>query len=130
VGDLTLPLSTEAEIPVEVEKQVAAAVEESDAIIFVVDGKEGPVDGDKAILDWLRKQHSDKAVSLFASISNGSHVLQVVLAVNKCENSSSADFNASLFWELGVQPFPVSAMTGLGTGELLDERKQPSAQDS
>ena len=51
-----------SEIPVGVEKQVAAAVDESDVIIFVTDGQDGPVDGDQEILSWLRKQHSTKPV--------------------------------------------------------------------
>lgn len=55
-------VATEKEIPVGVEKQVAAAVEESDVVIFVVDGQEGPMDGDFEILTWLRKQHSKKPV--------------------------------------------------------------------
>lgn len=44
----------------------------------------------------------------------------VVLAVNKCENAAKADLMASEFWELGVEPRPVSAISGTGTGELLD----------
>lgn len=54
----------DVDIPFGVEKQVAAAVDESDAILFVVDGQEGPVDGDVEILSWLRKRHSTKPVQI------------------------------------------------------------------
>ena len=114
-------IPADQEIPVGVEKQVAAAVDECDLVLFVVDGKEGPMDGDTEILDWLRKQHSDKPVRVdILPVQESSSGRQVLLAVNKCEKARTADFNASLFWELGLEPFPVSAVTGLGTGELLD----------
>ena len=45
---------------------------------------------------------------------------KVVLAVNKCENANKADLMASEFWELGMEPMPVSAISGTGTGEMLD----------
>lgn len=93
------------EIPLGVEVQVAVAVEEADAVIFVVDGTLGLTGGDEEIVSWLRSQHSK---------------LPVVLAVNKCENYKVADQQAAGFWELGMEPFPVSAISGLGTGDLLD----------
>lgn len=93
------------EIPLGVEVQIAVAVEESDAVIFVVDGMVGLTVSDQEIISWLRSQHSN---------------LPVVLAVNKCENFREADQMAAGFWELGMEPFPVSAISGLGTGDLLD----------
>ncbi|GMH36796.1 hypothetical protein BSKO_04669 [Bryopsis sp. KO-2023] len=93
------------EIPIGVEIQVAMAVEEADGVVMVVDGQVGLTGSDQEIMDWLRTQHSDKPL---------------VLAVNKCENYRSADEMASGFWELGIEPFPVSAISGLGTGDLLD----------
>lgn len=46
--------------------------------------------------------------------------LQVTLAVNKCENAAKADLQAADFWGLGLEPIAVSAISGSGTGELLD----------
>lgn len=40
--------------------------------------------------------------------------LAVVLAVNKCENASKADLQAAEFWSSGLEPFPVSAISGSG----------------
>eukprot|EP00210_Caulerpa_lentillifera_P000067 g63.t1 len=100
------PTQMDDEIPFGVELQVAAAVHEADCIVFVVDGREGPTAGDSEILMWLKKSHSNKPV---------------VMAVNKCDNGSTADIEAAAFWELGIEPYPVSAISGLGTGDLLDQ---------
>ena len=45
---------------------------------------------------------------------------QVTLAVNKCENAALADQQAADFWALGLEPIAVSAISGSGTGDLLD----------
>ncbi len=52
---------------------------------------------------------------------------QVVLAVNKCENVQKADEQAADFWALGHQPLPVSAISGSGTGDLMDSLLEVSA---
>ncbi|KAK3032990.1 hypothetical protein RJ639_035818 [Escallonia herrerae] len=60
---------------------------------------------DEEIGDWLRKNYSDKCI---------------VLAVNKCESPRKGIMQASEFWSLGLTPLPISAVSGTGTGELLD----------
>jgi len=92
-------------LPSAIERQAAAAVEESDSVIMVVDGQTGPTASDEEVLMWLRQSHPGKAVTL---------------AVNKCENVGKADEQASVFWEFGIEPIAVSAISGSGTGELLD----------
>lgn len=92
-------------LPAAIERQAAAAVEESDVLVLVVDGQVGPTASDDEVLTWLRQSHPGK---------------KVVLAVNKCENTNKADEQAAVFWEMGVEPFPVSAISGSGTGELMD----------
>nr|MDJ0637162.1 ribosome biogenesis GTPase Der [Xenococcaceae cyanobacterium MO_188.B29] len=73
--------------------------------IFVVDGQTGPTAGDREIADWLRQQS-----------------VPVLLAVNKCESIEQGITQAAQFWELGLgEPYPISAIHGSGTGELLDE---------
>jgi len=42
------------------------------------------------------------------------------LCPERCENANKADLMASEFWELGLEPIPVSAISGTGTGEMLD----------
>ena len=44
----------------------------------------------------------------------------MTLAVNKCENAAVADQQAADFWALGLEPIAVSAISGTGTGDLLD----------
>ncbi|XP_061350231.1 uncharacterized protein LOC133295412 isoform X3 [Gastrolobium bilobum] len=60
---------------------------------------------DVEIADWLRKNYSNKCV---------------ILAVNKCESPRKRIMQVSEFWSLGFEPIPVSAITGTGTGDLLD----------
>src|ERR687885_538737 len=88
-----------------IREQAMAALAESSAAIFVVDGQEGPTAADEEIAEWLRQQS-----------------VPVLLAVNKCESPQQGIIQASQFWELGLgEPFPVSGIHGNGTGELLDE---------
>ncbi|KAK9939707.1 hypothetical protein M0R45_016396 [Rubus argutus] len=94
-----------ARMPSMIEKQATAAVEESSVIIFLVDGQAGLTAADEEISDWLRKNYSDK---------------YIILAVNKCESPRKGVMQASEFWSLGFSPLPISAISGTGTGELLD----------
>lgn len=88
-----------------IREQVMAALAESKAAIFVLDGKSGPTAGDTEIAEWLRQ-----------------HSVPVLLAVNKCESPDQGIIQASQFWELGLgEPYPISSIHGNGTGELLDE---------
>ncbi|KAL6341654.1 hypothetical protein AAG906_032775 [Vitis piasezkii] len=94
-----------ARMPTMIEKQATAAIEESSVIIFLVDGQAGLSAADVEIADWLRKTYSNKCI---------------VLAVNKCESPKKGIMQALEFWSLGFTPLPISAVSGTGTGELLD----------
>ncbi|XP_027353765.1 uncharacterized protein LOC113864354 isoform X1 [Abrus precatorius] len=94
-----------ARMPSMIERQATAAMEESSVIIFLVDGQAGLTAADVEIADWLRKNYSDKCV---------------LLAVNKCESPRKRIMQVSEFWSLGFEPLPISAISGTGTGELLD----------
>ncbi|MGI6678854.1 MAG: ribosome biogenesis GTPase Der [Dehalobacterium sp.] len=86
-----------------VKQQAEIAIEESDVIIFVVDGKTGITPDDEAVAQLLRKSKKP-----------------VVLAVNKIENfhKQAEVFD---FYQLGLgDPIPVSAIHGMNTGDLLD----------
>jgi len=88
-----------------IRQQALAALVDASAAIFVVDGQFGLMDGDREIAEWLRRQ-----------------AVPVLLAVNKCESIEQGLAQAAEFWELGLgEPYPVSAIHGSGTGELLDE---------
>ncbi|TVZ28600.1 GTP-binding protein [Gillisia sp. Hel_I_86] len=87
----------------EIDKQVVLAIEEADAIIFMVDVESGITGMDEDVANLLRKQ--DKPV---------------LLAVNKVDNSKRLE-NAVEFYNLGLGEFyPIASTSGSGTGELLD----------
>ena len=95
-------------LPGMIEAQAAEAVREADVLIFVTDGQSGLTAADKEIFRWLRKHHAD---------------IPVHLAVNKCESSTRGEEMVLDFWQLSsksVAPIGVSAISGTGTGELLD----------
>lgn len=88
----------------EINKQVALAIEEADVILFMVDVKTGAVDLDDHVAAILRR--SDKPV---------------ILVANKAD-SNEWQYNAAEFYSFGLgDPFCVSAASGSGTGDLLDE---------
>ncbi|XP_024986868.1 uncharacterized protein LOC112522040 isoform X1 [Cynara cardunculus var. scolymus] len=109
IGMEGIPLASReaavARMPSMIERQATVAVEESSVIIFVVDGQAGLNAADVEIGDWLRKNYSNKSI---------------ILAVNKCESPRKGIMQASEFWSLGFTPLPISAVSGTGTGELLD----------
>ena len=94
-----------AELPGMIEQQAAAAVAEADALIVVVDGQTGLTSADSDIITWLRRRYGSKPF---------------VLAVNKCESPVRGEAQAAAFWELGVEPVAVSAISSTGVGDLLD----------
>ena len=87
----------------EIKKQVLIAVEEANALIFMVDAATGITDLDEAMADVLRRSSKP-----------------VLLAVNKVDNHDRL-LEATEFYGLGFdQIFFISSMTGTGSGELLD----------
>jgi GTP-binding protein len=87
----------------EIRKQVVIAVDEANAILFMVDAATGITDLDDAMADILRRSKKP-----------------VFLVVNKVDNNERA-LEATEFFGLGFdETFFLSSMTGSGTGELLD----------
>ena len=86
-----------------VARQAEVAIEMADAIIFVVDAKVGPTATDEQVVRLLRKANKP-----------------VVLCANKVDGPSGEP-DATALWSLGLgEPYPVSALHGRGTGDLLD----------
>ena len=86
-----------------IREQTHIAIQEADEIIFVVDAKEGLTHIDKEIAAILRKSKK-----------------QVILAVNKVDNSS-AEFTTAEFHALGLgEPVSISALGGRQIGDFLD----------
>lgn len=83
--------------------QARVAVEEADVILHLTDARLGPTEADAAIARELRRSRAN-----------------VVLAVNKLDNPDD-DTERHRFYSLGEgEPHPVSAVHGLGVGDLLD----------
>ena len=88
----------------EIDKQVNLAIEEADAIVFMVDIEEGVTGMDQIIAQMLRRSQKP-----------------VFLTANKGDNNKRLE-NKSEFFVLGYENiYPVSAINGSGTGELLDD---------
>lgn len=88
----------------EIRKQVRIAMDEANAIVFMVDAATGITELDEAMADVLRRTSKN-----------------VFLVVNKVDNNERM-LEASEFYSLGFEKiFFLSSMTGSGTGELLDE---------
>ncbi|HWB27819.1 MAG TPA: ribosome biogenesis GTPase Der [Chitinophagaceae bacterium] len=87
----------------EIRKQVRIAIDEADALVFMVDAAVGITELDKDMTEILRKSTKP-----------------VLLAVNKVDNSQRL-LEATEFYSLGFDKiFFISSMTGSGSGELLD----------
>ncbi len=87
----------------EIRKQVVLAIDEADVILFLVEVSTGITDLDMMMADLLRR--TDK---------------KVVLVVNKVDNYSQI-YGSHEFYALGLgDPITISAMSGSGTGELMD----------
>ncbi|GGD27102.1 ribosome biogenesis GTPase Der [Nocardioides daphniae] len=83
--------------------QAEVAVTLADAVLFVVDATVGITDTDAAVVKVLRKSGKP-----------------VVLAANKVDDLR-AEAQAYELWNLGLgEPFPVSALHGRGSGDMLD----------
>ena len=83
--------------------QAEIAISLADAVLFVVDATVGITDADEAVVRILRKAGKP-----------------VVLAANKVDDERT-EAEAYGLWNLGLgEPFPVSALHGRGSGDLLD----------
>ena len=88
----------------EIRKQVSIAIEECDLILFLVDVMNGVTDLDTQVARLLRQNKKP-----------------VILVSNKVDNND-LQYSAAEFYKLGIgDPFCVSAMSGSGTGDLLDD---------
>ena len=101
----------------EIKKQVKLAVEEADAVLFMVDAKEGVTPMDEELAGVLRRAKKP-----------------VFLVANKVD-SHKLIHEVNEFYKLGMgEVYSISAVNGSGTGELLDDvvktlPEQPKVED-
>ncbi len=86
-------------------EQAEIAMAAADVILFLVDVRQGLVDADSKVADLLRRSKKP-----------------VILVVNKVDHFQKFMAEVYEFYNLGIgEPFPISAASRLGFGELLDE---------
>jgi GTP-binding protein len=87
----------------EIRQQVEIAIEEADVVVLLADARDGITAADQDVAQLLRRSGRP-----------------VILAVNKADNEARRQA-ALEFYELSLgEPYPISALHGTGTGDLLD----------
>ena len=90
-------------IHLRVAEQAEVAVDLADVVMFVVDATVGATDDDEAVVKLLRRSGKP-----------------VILVANKVDDQRT-EADAAALWNLGLgQPWPVSALHGRGSGDVLD----------
>ncbi|GIM57065.1 GTPase Der [Capnocytophaga canimorsus] len=88
----------------EIDKQVSLAIDEADAIVFMVDVEDGITGMDETVADLLRRSKKP-----------------VFVAVNKVDSNNRVA-NSHEFYAFGFENvYTLSSINGSGTGELLDD---------
>jgi len=89
----------------DIKLQASIAIDESDVIVFVVDGRTDLTSNDYAIRDMLMKTSK-----------------KVIIALNKLDNLKLQEERIYYYYELGFEyVIPVSALHNIGFDDLLDE---------
>jgi len=112
----------------DIREQAEIAMEEADVILLLTDAQQGVTEADREIVEILRRRQS---------IVEGRNHPPIILAVNKADSELYRE-NALDFYSLGLgEPFPISAIHGTGTGDLLDEvvsnfpkQEEPEEEDT
>jgi len=108
------PLSVgSAEFVAQIRQQAQMAIQDADAVLFLVDGMTGPTAADFEVAEILRRNQK--------KLPDGSFWPPVYLVVNKSESAERRE-SAAEFYALGLgKPYPISAIHGTDTGDLLDD---------
>jgi len=106
------PLSIgSAEFIQQIRQQAEAAIQEADAVLFITDAESGVTPADREVAQILRRYQTEREGQLWPPI---------FLVVNKAD-SEARRLQAMQFYELGMDEiYPISALHGTGTGDLLD----------
>lgn len=99
-----LERQSDDDIDAQIIEQAQTAIKEADLLLFVVDTKTGIMPADLELAKKFKKIQKP-----------------IILVANKTDNNRSRQY-LSDFYKLNLdQPWPVSAINGVGTGDLLDE---------
>jgi GTP-binding protein len=107
------PLSVgSADFIKEIRSQALMAVQEADVVLFLTDAISGVTPADAEVAQILRKNQK---------IVDGKSLPPIFLVVNKADSEKQRNL-VQEFYELGIgEPYPISAVHGTGTGDLLDD---------
>jgi GTP-binding protein len=95
----------------QIKDQAEIAIAEANAVLFLVDAESGVTPADHEVAQILRSHQRER---------DGAPYPPVFLVVNKADNETRRN-QAYQFYELGMgDPFPISALHGTGTGDMLD----------
>jgi GTP-binding protein len=88
----------------EIKRHVTIAMDEADLVLFVVDAQNGITDFDEEVATILRRSKKP------------------ILLISNKTDTFDMQYTAAEFYKLGMdEPYMVSAVNGLGTGEMLDK---------
>jgi GTP-binding protein len=109
----TTPLSTgSADYIKQIRAQAEVAIQNADVVLFLTDATSGVTPADQEVASILRRNQKKTTEGLKPPI---------LLVVNKADNSGLRE-EALAFYELGLgEPYPISAVHGTQTGDLLDQ---------
>jgi GTPase len=120
------PLSIDsADYIKQIRGQAEMAIREADVVLFLVDAGAGVTPADQEVAQILRRNRREQ---------DGKEYPPVFLVANKAD-SQVTRAEAAQFYELGMgDPYPISAVHGTNTGDLLDDLvsafpKQPEAEE-
>ncbi len=96
----------------QIRSQAEMAIQEADVVLFLTDATSGVTPADREVAEILRRNQKKVEGHLHPP---------VILVVNKADNQTFRS-GAAEFYELGIgDPYPISALHGTGTGDLLDD---------
>ncbi len=106
------PLSIgSAEFIEQIREQAEIAIQDANAVLFIVDAESGVTPADREVAQILRRYQRER---------EGKPYPPVLLVANKAD-SEARRLQALQFYELGMgEPHPISAIHGTGTGDMLD----------
>ncbi|MBN2147399.1 MAG: ribosome biogenesis GTPase Der [Anaerolineales bacterium] len=111
-GSSQQPLSVgSADFIEQIRWQAEIAIREADVVLFITEAESGVTPADQEVAKILRRNQREV---------DGQFRPPVILVVNKSDNEARR-MDALQFYELGLgEPYPISALHGLGTGDMLD----------
>jgi GTP-binding protein len=96
----------------QIRSQAEMAIREADAVLFLVDASSGVTPADQEVAQILRRNQHEV---------DGKPVPPVFLVANKADSNNTRQAAAD-FYQLGMgDPYPISAVHGTNTGDLLDD---------